>query len=531
MKNVIYGKGSFWKAFRYVFCSLDIAYYIDDVPTENDGVYPLEKVLSESEYRIIICDYKDGADEKRKKLEKLGLIYEKNFIYADEFYEQLNGEYYKTASDFPKNVVVWGTGKLAHLFKQYFPEKNIEYFIDSNMDKRGTDFLGSKVIHPNDIIEWDKHFIVIAVNLSEDIVSFLEKKKLNRDLNYITYAQISGTPAEMMEKVMNAPSKPYAFCNKPFEETFVEVGGVVYLCCPYLIKNIDIGTLQTESFKAIWNSAKAKIIRLSIIKRSFCFCDEQLCSHFRNTVTVCDKDIEYVNARDDLARMMISFDDSCNLKCKSCRKEYRFNEKDLRKKKALDLCVEGLKEVLPQVGLITFSGNGDPFYCSTYKKLWQHESAEKREGIRFQTNGLMLDEKMWKEIQTRYKDVYLYVSIDAATEETYQKVRCGGSWKVLMRNMELIAQKKKNGEIKILELSFVVQRDNFQEMADFAAMGLKWGGDRIVFYRLADWGLYSEEEFLRMSMYDRFGEALPDLTYMLEHPVFKDKRIDLNNLI
>lgn len=57
-----------------------------------------------------------------------------------------------------------------------------------------------------------------------------------------------------------------------------------------------------------------------------------------------------------------------------------------------------------------------------------------------------------------------------------------------------------------------------------------YGVDYIEFWRLADWGLYSKEEFMQMSLYDDAGQMKPELAEILKHPIFQDKRINLNNL-
>lgn len=499
---------------------------------KEDNVFPLEYVLEDSDYRIIVC--KEDIPSACQRLNKLGLKQGLDYVLAEELFGELNGTYYKTENQIPDKLVVWGTGKVSHQFQWKFPQKEIVAYIDSNYvgcvehaGKTNTEQI--TIYNPKDIENWGDYFIVVAVNLSSEIVDFLEGKGLKRNKDFVTYNQITDTPAEMMKMVMEAPAKNYAFCSKPFEEAYIEVGGVTYLCCPYLLRDIEIGNLKESEFKEIWTSVKARIIRLSVIKRNFCFCEEELCAHFSRALSGKVERIEKV-VLEYPKKAMISFDDSCNLKCPSCRKEFRFNNSNKLKQEMAEICAKKLKDVIPQIEMVSISGNGDPFYCDTYRKLWKNPSKEKRKYIRFQTNGLLLNEDNMEQIINGYETVELYVSIDAATKETYEKVRCGGSFEVLQRNMQLAAEMRKKNKIKDFAISFVVQRANYREMVDFVKMCFGFGVDHIEFWRLVDWGLYDSKEFERMSLYDNAGKIKPELAEILKDPIFQDERVNLNNL-
>ncbi len=531
MKNVIYGTGIVQKSFQYIFTNLKVDYYIDDVEVASENTFPVDYILEDTDYRIIIC--KEDSSAACQRLNEIGLKQGKNYLLAEELYEELNGTYYKSSDQIPDKLMVWGTGKVSHQFQKKFPQKEIVGYIDSNCSASSVirEQGDAKVLvkNPKDIENWREFFIVVAINLSTEVVDFLESKGLKRNEDFVTYNQITDTPAEMMKMVMDAPSRNYGFCSKPFEEVYVEIGGVIYLCCPYLLRDIDIGNLREHEFDEIWNSVKARIIRLSIIKRNFCFCEESFCSHFSKT---CENNDDFYEAAVPKypRKAMISFDDACNLKCPSCRKEFRFNNSNNLKQEMAEICAKKLEAIIPQIGMVSISGNGDPFYCNTYRKLWLNTSKMKRNYIRFQTNGLLLNEENIERIVNGYEIIDLYVSIDAATKETYERVRCGGNFEVLQRNMQMVAKMRQENKIREFVTSFVVQKENYHEIVDFVKMCFGYGVDYIEFWRLADWGLYSKEEFMQMSLYDDAGQMKPELAEILKHPIFQDKRINLNNL-
>jgi len=87
------------------------------------------------------------------------------------------------------------------------------------------------------------------------------------------------------------------------------------------------------------------------------------------------------------------------------------------------------------------------------------------------------------------------ISIDAAAKGTYEKIRRGAHWEVLCDNMRYISSLKSSGEINKIQLNFVVQKENYNEMRDFVILGKEWKADKIIFTPLRNWGTYSNESF------------------------------------
>tara|TARA_B100000900_G_C20550698_1_gene704626 strand:- start:44 stop:1114 length:1071 start_codon:yes stop_codon:yes gene_type:complete len=84
------------------------------------------------------------------------------------------------------------------------------------------------------------------------------------------------------------------------------------------------------------------------------------------------------------------------------------------------------------------------------------------------TNGQMLNEKNSKRlIENGLKK--LNISIDAVTKETYEKLRVGGSYEKLLKNVETFLKLKKQYNAKYLRVrvSFVEQEENFHEKKGF----------------------------------------------------------------
>lgn len=87
------------------------------------------------------------------------------------------------------------------------------------------------------------------------------------------------------------------------------------------------------------------------------------------------------------------------------------------------------------------------------------------------TNGTLLTEEKIKEFCEAKVDI-IYFSIDAFTEETYNKIRRGLSYNIVLKNIENII----NSNCKTdLVVKFTLQKDNYLELNDFKKFWKKKG--------------------------------------------------------
>ena len=137
---------------------------------------------------------------------------------------------------------------------------------------------------------------------------------------------------------------------------------------------------------------------------------------------------------------------------------------------------------------VHIGSDGDPFASHVYRYFM--EQTPERENIKYSilTNGLM-----FKEFHTRVPYVInnlneLGVSIDGATQDTYEKLRLGGKWDKINDNLECIAELKQRHNFRFI-LHFVVQKDNYHEMEDIILLGKKYNADRVWLNKMEDWNV------------------------------------------
>jgi len=338
------------------------------------------------------------------------------------------------------------------------------------------------------------------------------------------------------------------FCSKPFkwfEVTQLTERGEVYMCCPSWL-DIPIGNLQHQSVEEIWNGKKAQEIRRSILDGSFKYCNYDRCS-FLQTVTgpvqkvedVQDKDLKEVIEKDltilpyGPREIVCTYDRSCNLSCPSCRTEIIVESKD--KQEILKIQGKIQSEALKEAYYIHITGSGDPFGSPFFRRWLQSMKREEMPGVKqihLHTNAQLWTPKMWN---TLSKDIQQLVtsteiSIDAASPETYAINRRGGTFEKLLENLNFVSTLRKNGPLKHVRISMVVQENNFREMPDFVRLGKRFNFDLVYFGQLVNWGTFSDEEFTRRAIHFPTHPRYREFVNLLQDEIFNQPGVYLGNL-
>jgi MoaA/NifB/PqqE/SkfB family radical SAM enzyme len=330
-------------------------------------------------------------------------------------------------------------------------------------------------------------------------------------------------------------------CLQPFKhiELFHENAT---LCCPtWLRKDLFYPTTDRINYDYdVWNSSTAQEIRKSVSDGSYKYCDKVACPHLntliktgRNTGMFARMDkpttheIKYernqqfhfpftdvdgitidgeVIVKSTPGSINFTFDDSCNLRCPSCRVGTIMAkpEEVVKIDKIIDFINNNYAKDCRK---ITITGSGDPFASKSFRRFLFEFNPNKWQSLKkiyLVTNGILFNQKNWN-LLTKVKPYItdVEISIDAGTKDTYEnKTRLGGNWDVLIENLKFVSQIK---TIKNLRISFIVQKDNYKEMARGAYIISSLFADRIknsglheyttlYFGRIAQWSHMTEEE-------------------------------------
>lgn len=174
------------------------------------------------------------------------------------------------------------------------------------------------------------------------------------------------------------------------------------------------------------------------------------------------------------------------------------------------------------------TGTGDVFASKVYQHFLNKVNLDDYPDLRLElrTNGIMLTPKTWDDINNAHYAIdLLIISIDAATEKTYEQVR-GKGFKKLIKNLEYLG-KVKNECGFILDIRFVMQAANFREIPDFVRLCKHINADKVNFTRLQNWGTFPE--FAKQNIFNSNHPLHQDFIDILQDPILNDPIVKIRH--
>jgi molybdenum cofactor biosynthesis enzyme MoaA len=303
--------------------------------------------------------------------------------------------------------------------------------------------------------------------------------------------------------------------------------------------------LDAPSADAVWNSDVAAEIRRSVHDGDFSYCSRTLCSYIAAQKLPLKAEItdprlrRYIDERsvvlEEVPQMVqLNHDPSCNLACPSCRTEIvtaKADEQDVYNESARRVILPLLRKV---DGQSYISGGGEAFASKHYRSILAALNRTEYPDLYLYliTNGQLLTADRWSQFPDLPEMIdILSVSIDAARAETYERLRRPGKWPLLMQNLELMAEMRRTGSLRRLQINFVVQEENYREMHEFIELGLRLGVDSIWFQRVTNYGAYAEDAFAKADVTSPGHPKHAELLDMLRSPVMNHPVVDVEMLM
>ena len=300
-------------------------------------------------------------------------------------------------------------------------------------------------------------------------------------------------------------------CPRPRDTVLIDKRGSCYACeCTSWLPQ-SIGNLQIKSLGDIIGSAMHQHLQSSIDDGTYRYCNEHQCSYIKSGAVLHGQP-------ERIQHLRLAIDDSCNLRCPSCRKGLIFHKEGSAYELGLRLAdrVNDWLHSYEHPLQVHIGSDGDPFASHVYRHFM--EKTPRRDNIKY---SILTNALMFKEFAPRVPYVIsnlndLGVSIDGASRDTYERLRLGGKWDKITENLEYISQQKIEHGFRFT-LHYVVQKDNYHEMQDIVRLGEKHNVDRVWFSRIQDWNTWAD-----------FGEQN---IFDPEHPQHEDYRENLARLV
>lgn len=303
-------------------------------------------------------------------------------------------------------------------------------------------------------------------------------------------------------KIYYTPHSQFVPCHHPMYEAEITCSGKVFTCCSAVIQ-YDIGTLDTSSFKKIWHSPKAKLLRLSVLNGTAIFCSSEKC---QNLISCKQKYIPKSEQVSDYPLVLnFAMDSTCNLSCPSCRNDIQVADQQTVLK-TLHTIDELDKDLYKYTRDLYVAGNGECMVSHIYQSFLENDVVNYFNGnLHLLTNGLIINDHIIKAITAKFRPVVL-VSIDAGCKRTYEAIRCGGRYERVYANIRKYVEYKRKGLIASVIARFVIQVLNYSEIPLFIENMRNLGVDRIEFTRLVNGGTFSDRAFESASLLDNQGK-------------------------
>lgn len=353
------------------------------------------------------------------------------------------------------------------------------------------------------------------------IADYKVNHKIDLDYNSLTNS-------EMLKKMIYTDVTHNLQCDFPFKHAQIQPDGTVYPCCPGRSEE-NIGNIFHEDPNKVWNSNRAKLFRLSIINKTYAFCNLNYCQ-LAETHENHDRDrMKEPKLSKVPEETIIAFDETCNLKCKSCRKcSINYNNDPVRGKINETISKKLLNSNwLKGTKHLVMATQGEVFFSKSYQKILFSKNLKKLESLSLHTNGILLTPETLEKLCNNFKNtkISLNVSVDSINADTYEKLRIGGNMKILKRNLENIAKVRKEKNIEWVCWVCVLQKDNYKELPELAKYAIALKANRLDVTRILNWGTFTDEEFKEISMYDEKGNPKPELLEVLNDPIFESNEI------
>ena len=292
-------------------------------------------------------------------------------------------------------------------------------------------------------------------------------------------------------------------CTLPFSILNC-VSDTLYPCCSGWLKPEVKSIIKSKTASDIWFK-DFKVFRDSILDGTYTYCrdDCPMRLDIRDS-TIASYDKLPDNIKNELDKpdgfnsypfeLTLSYDITCNLKCKGCRKTVLSTTQQ-----NIDYYDKYYKELIDNATTLRISGDGDAFASQYYFNLLKSDLTERCKNlkdIKIMTNGILFDEYHFNQIHENNKKLIsgILISIDATTPDTYKEFR-GGDFNKLIKNLKFIQELKSKYKFWIYS-AYTVSKLNFMEVPDFIYFARDYGIDTVQIWELNDWGRgYSKSEY------------------------------------
>jgi len=271
-------------------------------------------------------------------------------------------------------------------------------------------------------------------------------------------------------------------CNAPSRTLLVDWKGDCFVCSCEAWLPVTAGHIMSvASLQEFWSTGTAPALQQDIDQGLFTHCAVDRCGVLNN------------NIQQEPYLISVNIDDSCNLRCPSCRRDTIMlsSGSEFDGRLAWVNHLVDLIEAFDHPVHIVLSRNGSPLASAILRPLLHRFRPKKNQTIRLFTNGLLLQKQLSSRPIVSHITQY-FISLDAGSAAVYENVRRPGRWDQLLSNLDFLKPLAAEHSAEVL-LKFVLQQDNWADMQNFVDLCEHYGFSGVI-NRLEDWGTWDQFE-------------------------------------
>lgn len=283
------------------------------------------------------------------------------------------------------------------------------------------------------------------------------------------------------DAVRDLNGKPFrAVCYAPFTSMFLDTFGHVRACC--VNRRYVLGDLKSQRIDDIWFGERFRKLRDAMKRydlRLGCeHCQWQVDdgnfssdpSHY-SSLHAFKYDRYAIDERDALWPTNLEFNlsNTCNLECVMCSGEFSSSIRSRREKLPPlprpygDSFFEDIRKYIPHIKTAQFLG-GEPFLVNEHFRIWEMMIEDQAiETLVITTNGTIYNPRVERILESL--PVWICMSIDGATKETFEKIRVNAVFEVFLENFSRFLRHAQ-GRGRNVSFNFTLSRLNWHEFAD-----------------------------------------------------------------
>jgi len=195
-----------------------------------------------------------------------------------------------------------------------------------------------------------------------------------------------------------------------------------------------------------------------------------------------------------LNRLYVEPTSRCNLTCRTCIRN-TWDEPMGDMDEETFARVAGSFRSFPHLESVMFAGFGEP---TAHPRILDMIHAVKASGLRAEmtTNATLLDDALIEGLLRERLDT-LWISLDGTTEESFETIRGGASFPLVLENVERLGRRNgRDGHLIDIGIAFVVMKTNLHDVKHLDRLARSVGARRIIVSHVLPYSQAMEKEML-----------------------------------